>query len=97
VTSYALVPELGNVTWAESTPNFLGLPTPPSRPYSEETAREIDRAVRTIVESAFHKATGILNRERDQLDRGAQLLLQKETLSEEDLRPFRDAAAGGPA
>ena len=47
--------------------------------------------MRAIVESAFGKARDVLTRERDQLDRGAQLLLQKETLGEEDLKAFRGA------
>jgi cell division protease FtsH len=99
VMRYGMEEKLGHITYEAERPLFLGAPgaLAQRREFSEETAREIDRAVRTIVERAFHKATGILNRERDQLDRGAQLLLQKETLSEEDLRPFRDAAAGGPA
>jgi ATP-dependent Zn protease len=62
-----------------------------SRARLARTSREIDCAVRTIVDSAFHKAAGIVDRERAQLDRGAQLLLQKETLGEEDLRAFRSA------
>jgi cell division protease FtsH len=85
VTSYALVPELGNVTWAESTPNFLGVAAPPSRSYSEDTAREIDRAVRGLVDSAFDRASDVLARNRALLEHGARLLLEKETLDGAEL------------
>lgn len=62
----------------------------PYSDFSEETAREIDCAVRKIVESAFDKAIGILKQGRNLLDRGAQLLLQKETVNEEDLTMLRE-------
>ena len=48
--------------------------------------------MRTIVESALDKARDVLNRERSELDRSAQLLLEKETLGEEDLKAFRGGA-----
>ena len=93
VMRYGMEEKLGHVAYEAERSPFLGVPgaVPQGREFSEETAREIDCAVRTIVENAFHKARDILNRERDQLDRGAQLLLQKETLVEEDLKVFRDA------
>jgi cell division protease FtsH len=56
------------------------------RSYSETTAREIDEAVKTIVDAAFARALAILKAKRAILDRGARLLLEKETLVEEDLR-----------
>ena len=102
VMRYGMEEKLGHVTYEAERPLFLGAPgaLAQGREFSEETAREIDRAVRTIVESAFNKATRILIQARGQLDQGAQLLLQKETLVEEDLKVFRDSlpkAAGGPA
>jgi ATP-dependent Zn protease len=50
---------------------------------------QIDCAVREIVTGAFEKATGILEQRRDWLERGAKLLLERETLVEEDLTAFR--------
>jgi cell division protease FtsH len=99
VMRYGMEEKLGHVAYEAERPLFLGTPgaLAQGREFSEETAREIDCAVRTIVDSAFHKAAGILARERDQLDRGAQLLLQKETLGEEDLKAFRDPAAKAAA
>ncbi|MGZ5231768.1 MAG: hypothetical protein ACXWC3_17220, partial [Burkholderiales bacterium] len=50
-----------------------------------ETASEIDRAVRTFIDHAFQRASAILSERRDVLERGAALLLAKETLAEDDL------------
>jgi cell division protease FtsH len=96
VTRFGMVEKLGQVTFEEAPPAFLG--TPPAsygqeRKYSEETAREIDTAVRAIVQQAFEKAVGILRSKRAILERTAQKLLEKETLSEAELT----ALAGEPA
>ena len=59
---------------------------PPRRAYSEQTAREIDLATRALLESAFARALDILTRRRAQLERGVQLLLERETLGEPELK-----------
>ena len=88
VMRYGMVEKLGHVAYETEKPVFLGAPDgmPRGRDYSEETAREIDRAVRSIIETAFDKATSLLTKRRELLERGAQQLLEKETLGEEDLR-----------
>jgi cell division protease FtsH len=89
VTRFGMVEKLGQVTFEEAPQNFLGTPTPSygqERKYSEETAREIDTAVRDIVGQAFDKALGILRSKRAILERTAQKLLEKETLTEADLK-----------
>lgn len=75
-------------------PAFLPVPgmAPPPRDYSEETAREIDRAVRDLVSAAFDKALAVLTQRRETLERGARQLLIKETLNEEDLRALQAVA-----
>jgi len=92
VMRYGMVKTLGHVTYEEERSPFLAVPgMPHPREYSEETAREIDVAVREIVESAYDKALGILRRERALLERGAENLLEKETLAEAELGEIRDA------
>jgi cell division protease FtsH len=84
VTRYAMVPKLGNVAFESEPTGFMG--GHPGgfleRTYSEETAREIDCAVREIVEGAFGKVREVLLQNRDVLDKGARELLEKETLDE---------------
>ena len=59
---------------------------PGVREYSEETACEIDRAVRDIVQAAFDRAAAILKERRATLELGARELLAHETLAEGELR-----------
>ena len=88
VMRYGMVKNLGYVAYEEER-GFLGGPLPQGhREYSEETAREIDVAVRDIVKTAYEKALGILLREK-QLERWAQKLLEKETLVEAELAELR--------
>jgi cell division protease FtsH len=85
---YGMVPSLGDVAYDRQHSLFLQGAQPPGffeRSYSEQTAREIDCAVREIVAHATERAFAELKSRRDILDRGAKLLLEKETLSASDL------------
>jgi len=94
VMRYAMVQGLGHVAYEEERAPFLGGPLPQGhREYSEETAREIDVAVRGIVERAYEKAVGILRRHRGALESWAQKLLEKETLAESELAELRRQVA----
>lgn len=89
VVRYGMDEALGYVTYDENKQMFLN--TPPGmgvheRNYSEETAREIDTAVRKIIADVFERAYGMLEKNREVLERCAKSLLEKETLSEEDLK-----------
>ncbi|KPK06682.1 MAG: cell division protein FtsH [Betaproteobacteria bacterium SG8_39] len=95
-TRFAMVEALGPVSYDEERPNLLGMPTiSPPREYSEETAREIDLAVREIVKGAWEQAVEILSRERAVLERGAKLLLEKETLAEAELEELKASLSAG--
>ena len=96
VTRFGMVEQLGQVTYEEAPHSFLGTPAPPfaqERRYSEETAREIDCAVRKIVQQSFEKTLEVLRSRRPILERTAQALLEKETLTEAELK----ALVLGPA
>ncbi|HEY9784361.1 MAG TPA: ATP-dependent zinc metalloprotease FtsH [Candidatus Obscuribacterales bacterium] len=88
VTRYGMGEGLGMAVYEAETATFL-----PSqgggglldRRYSEETAREIDVAVRDLIEQAYRRALTILRQNRTSLDRGAQLLARKETITQEEL------------
>jgi len=90
VVRYGMVESLGHLAYEEPQNALLGENLfPRKREYSEQTAHEIDVAVRDIVKVAYDKALGILSREKGLLERGARLLLQKETLGEADLAELR--------
>ncbi len=85
VTRYGMGERLGPVTY-ESEPNgLLGPLAGTRRLYAEETAREIDVAIRDIVASAFQRASAVLARNRALLDESARSLLEKETLADGEL------------
>ncbi|MCB9556346.1 MAG: ATP-dependent metallopeptidase FtsH/Yme1/Tma family protein [Deltaproteobacteria bacterium] len=87
VTKYAMEPQLGHVAFDAGRQSFLGpageISAP--RPYGDDTAREIDCAVRKNVLTAFERAVAILRDNRQLLEESAGLLLQRETLDEGEL------------
>ncbi len=90
VMRYGMVKSLGHVAYEEEQSRFLMTPGfQKNREYSEETAREIDVAVREIVKAAYEKALGILSREKRALEAWALKLLEKETLVEAELDELR--------
>jgi cell division protease FtsH len=97
VMRYGMVEQLGNVAYEQERPLFLegARTTLTPREYSEETAREIDRAVRDIAGRAYDKALAILTAQRTLLEESARTLLQRETLGEEELTAVRARIAGG--
>ncbi|HEU0202043.1 MAG TPA: ATP-dependent zinc metalloprotease FtsH [Burkholderiaceae bacterium] len=95
VTRFGMNREVGQVAHDRVHTPFLEQPLKwtGERAYSEETARRIDAGVKELVDAAFARATAVLTARRDLLDRGARLLLEKETLAEADLAPFAAEAA----
>jgi cell division protease FtsH len=92
VTRYGMHPKLGLVAYEEDRSVFLAnvLPEPGARRYSEDTARQIDQAVREMTGRAFDRASGILTRARKVLETGATHLLAKETLTETELAALNE-------
>jgi cell division protease FtsH len=99
VLRFGMIEKLGQVAYESEASPFLAVPggMPKTREFSEETAREIDAAVKGLVDRAFAKAVQILTDRRAVLERGAQLLLQKETLNEDDLKALQAAATSAVA
>jgi cell division protease FtsH len=94
VMRYGMVRTLGNVAYDEERSPFLSNQMlQKNREYSEETAREIDVAVRDIVKVAYDKALGILSKHKQQLEAWARKLLEKETLVEVELADLRAAVS----
>jgi cell division protease FtsH len=91
-TRYAMVPGLGPVTYDNDSQNYLGPQGISRRTFSEETAREIDLAVREIVQNASERCRTLLAQRRLTLEKAARLLLEKETLTDVELKPLFDEA-----
>lgn len=91
VTSYGMSKELGQLSYESNRASFLAPLAefqPEIRRYSEATAREIDCAVRELVEAAFEKSSAILRKNQAGLEAGAKKLLENETLNEDEVKSF---------
>jgi cell division protease FtsH len=85
VTRFGMGATLGPVTYQSEPNQFLGQPFGAQRLYGEQTAREIDVAVRDIVEGQFQRARAILANNRALHAEAARTLLAKETLAGREL------------
>jgi cell division protease FtsH len=92
VLRYGMDQRLGHVAYERDRAPILGGLQQPSgyaREFSDETERLIDHAIRELVEHAHDRAIEILSAHRDLHEKTARLLLEKETLEEEDLAALR--------
>ncbi len=82
VTIYGLNDSLGNITYYDSSGqseyNF-------SKPYSEETAKLIDKEISGLIEGQYQRAITLLTENKDKLIQLADLLCEKEVIFREDL------------
>jgi len=90
VMRYGMAEKLGSVSYEGERAVFLEGQISP-RSYSEETAREIDCAVRELAKSAFDRAAGIVRANRELMEQWVERLLEKETLGEEELKSLAAA------
>ena len=97
VTRYGMTEKLGHVALEKDRRSFLATDQPYYGPqeheYSDETAAAVDDEVRRIVDATFDRAVALLKERRNTLETSARLLLEKETLGEEDLVPLLKAPA----
>lgn len=87
VVRYGMSERLGVVNYDGEQANFLGGPTNifTERKYSEQTARAIDYEVKSIMDKAYNLAQELLSCNRNLLQNIAQKLLEKETITREEL------------
>ncbi|SFP54579.1 membrane protease FtsH catalytic subunit [Nitrosomonas cryotolerans] len=97
VLRYGMSKALGNVAYDREHSTFMqpNMPMPQDRDYSEETAKEVDNAVRTLVDQALERAIIILQNNRALLDQTAEALLKAETLNEPELAQLKQAIIPG--
>jgi cell division protease FtsH len=91
VTRFGMDEKVGQAVLEEQKSQFMG-DTPGfvrSRDYSEETSREVDLAVRKLIDDAYHAATTILEAAAANLEAGAKLLLERETITPVDFPPLQ--------
>jgi cell division protease FtsH len=87
VKEYGMSEKMGYVTFEkEKKPLFLPSSLISSREYSEDTARQIDEEVKSIVDGSHRRAKEILTAKKNELGELARLLLEKEVVEEADLK-----------
>jgi cell division protease FtsH len=87
VCEFGMSDRLGTLTYGKRERQmFLGRDLFEERNYSEQTAVQIDEEIRRIVDTCYASAKEVLTRHREQLDRLATVLLEKEVLDGEEVK-----------
>ena len=91
VSVYGMNKNIGNISFYDSKQSDYNF----TKPYSDSTAEKIDSEVKRIVDSAYDRTKKLLLSKREQLEKIANKLLEKEILFQNDLekligkRPFK--------
>ncbi|MDI9582973.1 MAG: ATP-dependent zinc metalloprotease FtsH [Acidobacteriota bacterium] len=86
VTEFGMSEVLGPLAYGKRHgPIFLARDLAEERNYSEDVAQQIDLEIRRIVDQAYDAAKAILVEHRDKLDALVEVLLEKESLDQEEV------------
>jgi cell division protease FtsH len=98
VTEYGMSDRLGPLTYTrEPRSPYLDLGTGSrTREYSEQTAEGIDEEITRIIEEAYRDTRSILKDQRENLERLAGILLEKESIEGDELKDFIAQVKEGP-
>ena len=80
VATYGMSSSLGNISF-DLNENRQS----PHKPYSEATARLIDEEVRLIIAKSFKACTELLTEKKEEVQKLAELLLEKEVINRDDV------------
>jgi cell division protease FtsH len=94
VKEYGMSATIGQVYFSrEKRPLFLEIGMQGGGEYSEATAEMIDKEIKDIISVQYKRAVDILQEKKDVMDKGAEVLLEKEKIDGEELK----ALVGLPA
>ena len=88
VSEYGMSEKMGPIAYGgEESSIFLGRDyNQRSQDYSEQTAREIDQEVRTLIQTQYDKVKTHLTENKHRIEAIAKALLERETLDAEELK-----------
>ncbi len=94
VCEWGMSDQLGTVTYDERSESgqYLGLSGAQEKKYSNETARQIDQEVRSLIDDAHKQAIEILKQHTEHLELMAQMLMEFETLDALDVAAIMDGS-----
>ncbi|MCK1783299.1 ATP-dependent zinc metalloprotease FtsH [Pseudomonas sp. TNT11] len=86
ITRFGMSAELGQSVLERQSMTYLGeqMQSTGQKDYSEQTAREVDLCIRALLDEAYARAKTLLQAHRADLEAGARLLMEKESLTPED-------------
>ncbi|GAB1723702.1 MAG: ATP-dependent zinc metalloprotease FtsH [Nitrospira sp. CR1.1] len=93
VKAYGMSEKLGQVSLERDRQSIFlqtGAPQTPGD-YSEQTSREIDYEVRLLIDEQYERARDLIKSQEATLRHAAQVLLEKETISGEELKALATA------
>lgn len=93
VTKYGMDETVGQRTYAPKPQAFLAAQDAVVTA-AEATGREIDVAVRNLIEEGDRRARDVLQRRRADLDAGVELLIANETVTAEQFTPLLAKSTG---
>lgn len=86
VCEWGMSDEIGPILFTDPDNSiFLGRDITQRKSYSDETAMKIDSEVKAIIDNAIERALKILKEHRDEMEKLAQYLLERETLEKADI------------
>jgi cell division protease FtsH len=94
VTVYGMNDKVGNISFYDPMQENAF-----TKPYSDETAKMIDQEVRKLIDDAYEKTKSLLMSKREDVEKLANALLEKEVLFQSDVealigkRPFEEKKA----
>jgi cell division protease FtsH len=94
VTKYGMDPKVGQRTYAPKPQAFIPAMQDQIVSAAEVTRREIDLAVRDLIEAGDANALQILETRRSDLEAGVDQLIRNETLTAEQFAPLRGLSVG---
>ncbi|KAK4687744.1 AFG3 family protein, partial [Tremellales sp. Uapishka_1] len=80
--NYGMDPAIGPISYGGRDQQGEGF----QKPFSEATAQALDRAVHKMVNDAHKRTTELLRSKKAEVEKVAQLLLEKEVITREDMR-----------
>ena len=92
VTIYGLNDKVGNLTYYDSSGQAEYSFT---KPYSEETAKLIDKEISNLIESQYQRAVQLMKDHKEQLIKLGDLLIEKEVIFKDDLEQIFGKRAFG--
>lgn len=93
VAEWGMSDKLGLISFGEGGEVFVGRDYQRQVPYGQELASEIDEEVRKIVDTAHTKALEILSGKKELIENVAKILLDKETIYEEEFKMLFDGGS----